>query len=225
MTEPLTLELVDPEAAAKLDGHDPGGVTRFGLLRRAAVAGGAVLGSGLLLTNVPKAFAQAVTDVDILNVLNLNETLEAAFYAEAANRGALSGEALTFARQLAANEAVHRDTVRAALGSNAAPLPAFAFGDTTASEAAFVRTALVLEANDVAANNGAGPKITSKALLAAAGQIVSVEGRQAAWIRRIAYGPKYANSRQYPAPQAFDKPITLAQAQRRLQATGFIQGA
>jgi hypothetical protein len=221
MTEPLTLELVDREAP---DDGDSGGVTRQGLLRRAAIAGGSVLSGGLLLSRVPKAFAQAVTDVDILNLLNLNESLEAAFYAEAASRGVLSGEALAFARQLAANEAVHRDTVRSALGAAAAPLPAFAFGNTTATQANFIRTALVLENNDVAANNGAGPLIRSKALLAVAGQLVSVEGRQAAWIRRIAYGPTYTKT-QYPAPLAFDKAITPAQAQRAVQSYGFIQGA
>jgi Ferritin-like domain len=224
MTEPMRLELVDPDAIVRDDGQNEGGVTRFDLLRRAALTGSAVLGSGLLLSRVPKAFAQGVTDVDILNLLLLNEAMETAFYTEAVQRGALRGEALAFARQLAANETVHRDTARAALGANARPLPGFDFGDTTASQAAFIRTSLALENNDVAAINGAGPLVRSKALLAVAGQVVSVEARQAAWIRRIAYGPTYTRA-QLPAPRAFDRAITPAQAQRAVQSYGFIQGA
>jgi hypothetical protein len=220
----MRLELVDPDAIVRGDGRNEGGLTRFDLLRRAAIGGSAVLGGGLLLSRVPKAFAQGVTDVDILNLLLVNEAMEAAFYAEAVASGNLRGEALAFARQLAANEAVHRDTIAGALGANARPLPAFEFGNTTASQAAFIRTSLVLENNDVAANNGAGPLLRSKQILAVAGQIVSVEGRQAAWIRRLAYGPTYTRT-QYPAPRAFDRGITLEQAQRAVASYGFIQGA
>ena len=55
-------------------------------------------------------------------------------------------------------------------------------------------------------------------------RIVSVEGRQAAWIRRIVYGPTYSSPRQYPAPSAYDLPLTAAQVKAKLAATGFIKG-
>lgn len=224
MTDPVTLELRDPEAILRADGRNEGGLTRADLFRRAAVAGSAVIGGGLLLSNVPKADAQASPDLAILQFLLVNESLEAAFYTEAIQRGGLSGRALAFAQQLRANETEHRDAVRAALGPNARPVPPFAFGDATADQQRFLVTALALENNDVAANNGAGPLFTSKQLLAVAGQIVSVEARQATWIRRIVYGPGYDAPAQYPAPRAFDQPLTLEQAAAALRATGFVRG-
>ncbi len=227
MTEMVRLELTDPDSIIRGDGCNEGGITRFELLRRAALGGGAaVLGGGLLLTGVPKAFAQdTVTDVDILNLLLLNESLEVAFYSEAVSRGGLSGRALDFARQVLRNETIHRDVARQALGDNARPIPAFAFGDATANNERFLVTALALENNDVGALNGAGPLVRSRALLAVAGQVVSVEGRQAAWIRRIVYGPGYTGgAAQYPAPVAFDPGIPIAQVIEAVRATGFVQG-
>lgn len=222
----MTVELVDPEAIASGDGRNEGGLTRLELLRRAALGGGsAVIGGGLLVSNVPAAFGQASPDREILNFLLLNESLEVAFYSEALRRAGLSGRARTFARQVRDNEIVHRDTIRKALGNNARPIPQFSFGTTTASQDAFLTTALALENNDVAVNNGAGPLLKSKKLLAAAGAIVSVEARQAAWIRRIVYGPGgYESSAQYPAPAAFDPTITLEQAKAALRETGFVRG-
>ena len=223
MTEPVTLELRDPQAILRDDGQNEGGLTRGQLFRRAALSGTALIGGGLALSGVPTAFAQDVSDVDILNFLLLNESLEVAFYTEALRRANLGRRARSFASQVRVNEVIHRDTVRAALGANARPLPAFEFGNTTANERNFLTTALALENNDVAAGNGAGPLLDSKQLLAVAGQIVSVEARQAAWIRRIVYGPDYDGRAQLPAPVPFDQPISIAQAQAALRATGFIR--
>lgn len=220
----LKLELHDPDAIFRDDGANADGMTRFDLLRRTAATGAGVIGGGLLLSRVPAAHAQATTDVDILNLLLLNEAMEVEFYSQAIARAGLRGRVLTFATQLRANEIVHRDTIAAALGSRARPIPPFDFGNTTASQDAFLSTSLALENNDVVANNGAGPLLRSKAILAAAGQIVSVEGRQAAWIRRIVYGPNYQSTRQYPAPVAFDVGISPAETRRRLAATGFVKG-
>lgn len=223
MSDEVRLELTDPEGVLANDGQNAGGITRLDLLRRAALGGGtALLGGGVLLSGVPEAYAQAPSnDVQVLNVLNLNESLEAAFYSEAVQRGALTGAAAEFARQLAANETAHRDAVRTALGAAAQPVPNFDFGLTTGDQSRFLTTALALESGDVSAINGAGP-LVSKPLLAVAGQIVSVEARQAAWVRRIIYAPRYPRG-QAPAPRAFDGTITLAQAQQALAATGFIQ--
>lgn len=103
-------------------------------------------------------------------------------------------------------------------------IPPFDFGDIPRNQARFLTTALALEQGDVGALNGSGPLLTSKALLAVAGQIVSVEGRQAAWIRRIVYGPTYSAASQYPAPSAYDQPLTAEQVKAALAATGFIKG-
>jgi hypothetical protein len=66
--------------------------------------------------------------------------------------------------------------------------------------------------------------VRSRALLAVAGQVVSVEGRQAAWVRRIVFGPDYASAAESPAPAAFDAGIPPAEVVRRIQATGFVRG-
>jgi len=227
MSETVRVDLHDPGAILRGEGQDEGLLTRAGLFRRAALAGSVVIGGGLLVSGVPKAFAQGdgVSDVDILNLLLLNESLEVAFYTEALARAGLTGRARAFAEQVRANEIVHRDTARAALGTAARPIPPFAFNAATANEANFLTTALALESNDVGVLNGAGPLVDNKRLLAVAGQVVSVEARQAAWIRRIVYGPGYAGgAAQYPAPAAFDGPLTPAQAVAALRATGFIQG-
>ena len=49
-------------------------------------------------------------------------------------------------------------------------------------QASFLKLAYVLENTGVGAYNGAGPSLTSKQLLAAAGSIVQVEARHAAAI-------------------------------------------
>lgn len=223
MSDVVRLELRDPDAIVRGDGQNEGGLTRAEVLRRAALGGGAVLGGGLFLGGVPAAWAQSRGDLAVLQFLYLNESLEVAFYSEAVRRGGLTGRALEFARQVRDNEIVHRNVARAALGRRARELPDFEFGETTAGNETFLPTALALENNDVAAGNGAGLVLDSKALLAAAAQIVSVEARQAAWIRRIVYGPEYAGPAEYPAPAPFDRAITLRQARRALVATGFIR--
>lgn len=224
MSDVVRLELHDPDAILRGEGRDEGLLTRAGLFKRAALTGSAVIGGGLLVSGVPAAFAQDVTDVDILNLLLLNESLEVAFYSEALERAGLEGRPEAFARQVRDNEIEHRDVARAALGRRARTIPDFEFGEATANQENFLRTALALENNDVGAANGAGPLLRSKRILAVAGQIVSVEARQAAWIQRIVYGPDYASERQYPAPAAFDTALTPAQVIRALEATGFIRG-
>jgi hypothetical protein len=229
MAGPVRVELQDPEAILRGAGQEEGLLSRAGLFRKAALTGSAVIGGGLLVSNVPAAFAQGddddVTDVEILNLILLNESLEVAFYTEALARAGLTGRPLAFARQVRDNEVGHRDLAATALGTQARPIPPFAFGEATATEASFLATALALENNDVGFGNGAGPLIRSRALLAVAGQLVSVEARQAAWIRRIVYGPGFAGgAAQYPAPVAFDVALTPAQAVAALRTTGFVQG-
>jgi len=227
MSDTVRVDLHDPGAILRGEGVDEGLLTRAGLFRRAALAGSAVIGGGLLVSGVPKAFAQGeeVTDVDILNLLLLNESLEVAFYTEALARAGLTGRARAFVTQVRENEIEHRDLAAAALGGQARAIPAFAFGAATATEQNVLTTALALESNDVGAINGAGPLVDSKRLLAVAGQVVSVEARQAAWIRRIVYGPGFSGgAAQYPAPAAFDTPLTPAQVVAALRATGFVQG-
>ncbi len=59
----------------------------------------------------------------------------------------------------------------------------------------------MFEDTGVSAYNGAGPLIENDEILEAAGQIVQVEARHAARVRRENGAP--------PAPLAFDRPLTM----------------
>ena len=129
--------------------------------------------------------------------------------------GALSGELLKFAKTVKAHEVAHVAFLKSALGAKAVKKPTFDFKGTTDDPAKFQATAIVLEDTGVAAYNGQGANLT-KAVLAAAASIVSVEARHAAWIRDIA--------KKNPAPAAFDAAKTSGQVLSAVKATGFITG-
>jgi hypothetical protein len=80
--------------------------------------------------------------------------------------------------------------------------PTFSFPVT--SQSSFLALASVLENTGVGAYNGAGPSLSSKKVLAAAGSIVQIEARHAAAIDLLIG--------QSPTPnQGFDRPLTKAQ--------------
>jgi hypothetical protein len=165
----------------------------------------------------------AKQDVKILNFALLLEYLESSFYVEAVKKGKLSGETLTFAKTVRDHELAHVAFLKKALGSKAISKPKFDFGSTTSSQKTFQATAKALEDTGVSAYNGQGPRLT-KATLAAAAEIVSVEARHAAWIRRIIAGPNYAGgAKTYPAPVAFDKALTEKQVKAIVAKTGFVK--
>jgi hypothetical protein len=230
MPEPLTLDLLDKDGAIReaLDEGMQG--TRAQFFRRSIVGGGTFLAGGLLIGGLPKVALGAPSaqqDVEILNFALLLEYLESEFYVDAVNKAAISGlspRELAFATTVRDHELAHVDFLRQALGSAARAKPAFDFKDTTSNRAKFLATSVVLEDTGVAAYNGQGPRLR-KATLAAAAQIVSVEARHAAWIRRIVAGPGYPNAPEdYPAPAALDPALTKAQVEQAVGQTGFITG-
>ena len=92
----------------------------------------------------------------------------------------------------------------------------FAFGSATQSRTAFLKTAETIEEMSVETRNGAGP-LVSKPVLKGAGELVSVEARQASWVRAILH--------QDAAPFAFNPSYTAAQSQAAFTKLGFIKGA
>ncbi|MEO5575525.1 MAG: ferritin-like domain-containing protein [Gaiellaceae bacterium] len=218
MPDHLTLEVVDQDGAIREALDEVQSSSRLGFLKQAVVAGGTIAVGGVLLGGLPKLAVGApgpAQDVEILKFALTLEYLEAAFYTDAVSKGALTGETLQFARVVGAHERAHVAFLKKALGSKAQASPTFDFKGTTEDQGKFQATAIVLEDTGVAAYNGQGPNLT-KPTLAAAGSIVSVEARHAAWIRDIVG--------KNPAPVAFDPAKTKAQILAAVNATGFIQG-
>ena len=191
--------------------------SRRQLLKRAAVAGGAVTAGGALVGTLPRLASSAPSpaqDVRILNLVLLLEYVEAGFYAEARAKGALRGELRRFARVVGAHEEEHLAFLKNALGSKARKRPRLDFGKATTDPRAFVRAAVALEDTSVAAYNGQATNLTA-GTLAAAAKIVSVEARHAAWIRAIAG--------EVPAVDATDAPLSATEVLAALERTGFVR--
>ena len=224
MSDLWTLEDVDQsgaiqEAAAKVDSN-----TRAAFLRKAGIGAGAVIGGGAVMGALPSlASAASVprTDIAILNFALTLEYLEADFYAQAVRRGSFNGDTNTFARIVAAHEAAHVKFLKGALGSRAVKKPMFDFKDAVTDQAKFEATATVLEDTGVQAYLGQVGNIKSKKILAAAGSILPVEARHAAWIREIRLAKAQGT---LPAPAAFQGSKTKAQILAAVKATGFIVG-
>jgi rubrerythrin len=204
------------EAADAVDGDTR---AKFFMKSGAFVAGGMALGAlpvGLALGQggTPKS------DVKILNFALTLEYLESSFYQEAVSKGALKGEIATFAQVVSQHESAHVAALQKALGSAATKKPSFDFKGTTSNSKQFVKTAITLEDTGVAAYEGQAPNIKTPAVLMAAGSILPVEARHAAWIRDI-------NGRGHgslPAPAAFNPAMSMAQVLSAVKSTGFIKG-
>jgi hypothetical protein len=130
-------------------------------------------------------------DVGILNYAFALEQLEAAFYSAVVGAGNFSTlisnvserELLTDIRN---HEVIHREFLRAALGSSAIGNLALNNATVTtaiSSRANILNTARTFEDLGVAAYNGAGKYLSNGSNLLVAGKIVSVEARHAAAIR------------------------------------------
>ncbi|HXG71942.1 MAG TPA: ferritin-like domain-containing protein [Gemmatimonadaceae bacterium] len=134
------------------------------------------------------------SDIGIFNFTFVLEQLEGAFYTAAVAAPAFNSmnedqkETLVDIRNA---EVVHREFVRAVLGSNAIGtirLNESALNTAISSVGNIFRTAEALEETGVSTLNGAGKYLTSAANLGVAGKIVSVEGRHVAAIRDIREG-------------------------------------
>ena len=212
-----TLAELDNDGALQ-EAADKAGITRSTLLRRSAFVGG-----GLIVGGLPVAFslAQGVSkgDIDILNYALTLEFLEAAFYNEAVEKGALNGQLKRFAKIVAEHENAHVDALKQTLGSKAVKKPSFNFKGTTDAESTFAATALVLEDAGVKAYLGQAGNIKADAVLKAAASILPVEARHAAWIASII---GKGSSSPSPAPETFQSAADMATILSAVGATGFI---
>ncbi|ADB53826.1 ferritin-like domain-containing protein [Conexibacter woesei] len=186
--------------------------TRAQLLRGAAAVGGA---AALGAAGSPARAAESPGgDVAILNYALTLEELQAAFYSEAEQAGALDGALARQATVVGGHERAHVTALRSVLARRAIAKPAFDFGGVTERPEQFRATAVAFEDLAVAVYKDQAPRIASREYLAAAIAIASVEARHAAWIRRLAG--------RLPAADAFDEPLPRAEALRLVRSTGFI---
>ena len=200
-----------------MDAKPTAASSREQLLKRALVAGGALTAGGALIGGLPRVASSAPSpaqDIRVLNLVLLLEYVEAAFYAEARAKGALGRKLRDFVTVVGAHEQQHLALLKDALGSKARKAPRLVFGNATTDPDAFVAAAVTLEDTSVAAYNGQATNLT-RATLATAAKIVSVEARHAAWIRAIAGKP--------PAADATDPSLTQAQVLAALRKTGFLR--
>ena len=218
MSDPWTLDQVDTDGAIREAAEKVDGQTRSAFLRKAGIAGGAVLGSSAFLGALPSIASAGVakSDVAILNFALTLEYLEAAFYAEAVSKGKFAGAVGAFASVVSGHENAHVGFLKGALGSAAVKQPKFDFKGTTTDEAKFKATAQVLEDTGVAAYLGQVGRIKSKKILGAAGSILPIEARHAGWIRDI--------NGVSGAPTAFEAGKSMAQILAAVKGTGFIVG-
>lgn len=127
-------------------------------------------------------------DVGILNYAYALEQLEAAFYTQVVTTpysGITPSESVLL-NDIHKHEVIHRDFLKAALGTSAiiGLTPNFSSIDFT-SRASVLGTAKAFEDLGVSAYNGAGQLISDANYLLIAGKIVSVEARHAAAIRDL----------------------------------------
>lgn len=173
--------------------------TRRRVLRTAAT-GGAVAAGGALIGargGDPTSLASASpsSDADILNMFLLLERVQQAFYRAGIERSKLGGDLLAYASAVSGQEGDHVDFLLKRLGRRAQAPPQTAFPDSLTSPASFQAAAVELEEAVVAAYIGQCASL-SRGAIASVAVLVSVEARQAAWIRDIA-GVS-------PAPRAAD---------------------
>lgn len=195
--QPASRELADVEVR---------GVSRATFILRGALAAGAVYGAGAVTPYVSRALAAAGGgDAAILNFALTLEYLESDFYNVKGKSVGLSGDAKSAAAMFGGQEADHVKALTAAvkmLGATPAKKPTFVF--PVSDQAGFLKLAYTLENVGVGAYNGAGPALTSKQLLAAAGSIVQVESRHAAAIALL-------TGQNITPNGAFDKPLSMGQ--------------
>jgi Ferritin-like domain len=238
MSSQIGLNEIDVNGALAETAHDAvegleSGDTRLDFIKKAGLAGGAVMGGGAILSafapgtalakgRPPKSFGKG--DIGILNYALTLEYLESAFYTEATKNQASTGFIKNPQTQVAlarttADEAAHVKALKAALGHKAVKSPKFDFKGTTADEATFVATSYALENEGVHAYAGQALNISGTKVIKAALSIITVEARHASVFGLLAKG----TSDSISPDGAFDKPFMAKKVLKDVTKLGFIQ--
>ena len=214
MTSDLTLARIDCDAALEEAAEVLPPSTRRELLRGAVVGGTALLAGLGAASAAEAAVAHTKRDISILRFDLVLEYLQAGLYTEAERLGALKPETLAWARVVGAHERAHAKAIRTLLGSKAIRSPSFDYRGVTSNEEAFVKTAVAFEELTAALLKWQAVRLDSRAIIAAAVQLHSVETRHAAWIRHV-IGLR-------PVIRAFDRPAPQREMAQLIRSTRFI---
>lgn len=125
-------------------------------------------------------------DIGVLNYAYALEQLEAAFYIKVASAppASFTQAQKNYFQDVQYHEIAHREFFKKVLGTAAIGNLEVDFSSINFNDGASVLAAAkTFEDLGVAAYNGVGVRLTTDAYLVAAGQIVSVEARHAAWVR------------------------------------------
>lgn len=190
-------------------------LTRAGFLR-AALGGGAAAAGGIALGargGSTEASPSRSMDAEILNAFLALEYAQEDFYRAALAADAIDQPLREYATAAADQEREHVAFLRRHLGSRAHAHKPVDAGDAVRSPERFRAAAITLEEAAIGAYVGQGANLTTP-MIAAIAPLVSVEARQAAWIRDLA-GVS-------PAPRAADPPRRGAAVLADLRAKGLI---
>jgi Ferritin-like domain len=230
MTYTINLDAIDVDGAVSDAAEEVSGDTRLSFLKKAGVAGGAMVGGGAILSALapsalafaehgrpPRSFGKG--DVGILNYALTLEYLEAAFYngATAANLP-LSSQAAAFLKIVTRDENAHVKFLKGALGGKAAKEPAFDFKGANTNAEMFMKTSQVLENTGVHAYLGQVTNLEHAKYVKAAGSILTIEARHASVIGLL--NEPAGNDIAPNGP--FDTPLTASEVLEAVKGTGFI---
>ena len=212
----LTLEELDRDGAIQEDIAALYGESRADFLRKAVVGGGTLI-AALAVPPTVEAKTSKANDVKIFQYALNFEYLQSTFYTESERAGtvaAMEQPKAVWAKTLGAHERAHVKIIRQVLGDAAGKKPFFNFRGNTETEAKFTRTAVAMEDLTTALITGVIPALHSRALVAAAFSLQTVEARHAAWARHIAG--------VVPVAGPMDQPKPVREVDRIVASTRFI---
>jgi hypothetical protein len=160
------------------------------------------------------ALAKPSQDADILGVFLTLERVQEAFYREAVERGAVDDDLLRFANAAADQETEHVAFLVERLNGAGGEPPRTDFTAALRSPRAFTEAAIALEEGAIGAYVAQSANL-SRDLVGPIATLVSVEARQAAWVRDLA-GVN-------PAPRVADPPRSPDDVLAALRNRGLIR--
>ena len=172
-----------------------GPMTRARLLAAAGTAAAGAFAIGTRRGGGVSLAAKRGDDAEILAFFLTLEQVQEDFYRHALEQGGIDGELRRLATTVAAQEHQHARVLLGHLGDRTQPRARTDFSEVAGSPEAFLRAAIELEETAIAGYIGQSGNL-SRGRVGTIARLVSVEARQAAWLRSL--------TKANPAPRAAD---------------------